>query len=98
MIFIIKGMKYDTEKMELIANVVKWYSFDNALLEALYGREVGRNYYCKIWKSKKGNWILTHELDGKTVGEVIEEDEAKELLMRYAPIEYEKIYGEIQEA
>ncbi len=35
--FIIKGMKYDTEKMKLIANVEKWYKVDNIFSRALYG-------------------------------------------------------------
>lgn len=29
MIFIIKGMKYDTDKMEKVADVKKWYRVDN---------------------------------------------------------------------
>ena len=45
MIFIIKGMKYDTDKMEKVADVKKWYREDNIFSRALYGaQEVGRYY------------------------------------------------------
>lgn len=48
---------------------------------------------------KKGNWLLTHEMDyGKSMGEAVKEEEAKELLMRYATPIYEKIFGELPEA
>ena len=99
MIFIIKGMKYDTEKMKLIANVEKWYKVDNIFSRALYGgREVGRYYKCELWRSKKENWLLTHECDCTVVGETISESEAKKLLLRCAPDEYEELFEEIPEA
>lgn len=48
---------------------------------------------------KKGNWLLTHEMDySKSMGEAITEEEAKELLMRYAMPIYEKMFGELPEA
>ena len=50
-------------------------------------------------ESKKGNWLLTHTEDYATkVGEAITEEEAKSLLMRYAPDDYEKRFEEIPEA
>lgn len=99
MIFIIKGLKYDTEKMKLIADVKKWYSFDNSLLNNFVGKEVGKEYKCHLWRSKKGNWLLTHERDyGEKAGEAIEEEEAKKLLLRYAPSKYEELFEEIPEA
>lgn len=99
MIFIIKGMKYDTDKMEKVADVKKWYRVDNLFAHALYGgQEVGRYYKCELWKSKKGNWLLTHEYDYTVLGEAIGESEAKELLLRYAPDEYEELFEEIPEA
>lgn len=98
MIFIIKGLKYDTVKMKLISTVKKWYSYNNTLLEEMFGREVGRTYVCQLWKSKKGNWLLTHENDYKVVGEAINEREAKELLMKYNPDKYEEVFEEIPEA
>lgn len=90
--FIIQGMKYDTEKMRKIATVKKWYREDTFLNRAMFpGQEVGRTHECELWKSEKGNWLLTHEMDyGKSMGEAIKEEEAKELLMRYATPIYEK--------
>lgn len=99
MIFIIKGMKYDTDKMEKVADVKKWYKEDNLFLRALYGnQEVGRYYKCELRRSKKGNWLLTHECDYTSIGEAISENEAKELLLKYAPDEYEELFEKIPEA
>ena len=94
MIFIIKGMKYDTDKMEKVADVKKWYRVDGIFARALYGNEeVGRDYKCELWRSKKGNWLLTHEYNNKTHGEAISESEAKERLLKYATDEYEELFG-----
>lgn len=98
--FVIKGMKYNTEKMEKVAEVRKWYRVDTFLTRSMYpGKEVGRTYPCELWKSEKGNWLLTHEMDySKSIGEAITEEEAKELLMRYATPIYEEMFGELPEA
>ena len=97
--FVIKGMKYNTEKMEKVAEVKKWYPINSIVLRSLYpGKEVGRTYPCELWKSAKGNWLLTHEEDFSTCGEAIQKEEAKSLLMRYATGIYEKMFGELPEA
>lgn len=98
--FVIKGMKYNTENMEKVAEVRKWYQVDDILNRAMFlGKKVGREFPCKLWKSAKGNWLLTHERDyGTNVGESIQEEEAKDLLMRYATAIYETMYGELPEA
>lgn len=99
MVFIIGGKKYDTDKMEKVADVKKWYRVDNIFSRALYGeKEVGRYYKCELWRSNKGNWLLTHECDYAEVGEAISESEAKGLLLRYAPDKYEELFEEIPEA
>lgn len=89
--FVINGMKYETDNMEMVAEVKKWYKVDTILTRALYpGEEMGREYACQLWKSKKGNWLLTHEEDyGMKYGQAIKEEEAKNLLMRYATGIYE---------
>ena len=81
--FVINGMKYDTDKMERVATVKKWYKNDSALTQIMFpGQEVGRTYSCELWKSEKGNWLLTHEEDFQAkYGEAVGEEEAKELLM-----------------
>lgn len=98
--FVIRGMRYNTEKMQKVATVKKWYREDTFLNRAMFpGQEVGRTHECELWKSPKGNWLLTHEMDySKSMGEAITEEEAKELLMRYATPIYEKIFGELPEA
>ena len=97
--FVTKGMKYNTEKMEKVAEVRNWYRVDTFLTRSMYpGKEVGRTYPCELWKSAKGNWLLTHEEDYSTYGEAIQEEEAKSLLMRHATDIYEKMFGELPEA
>ena len=99
MLFIIKGLKYDTENMEKVASVRKWFRVDNILNGAIFpGQEVGHMFNCELWKSKKGNWLLTHEEDYTNVGQDITEDDAKELLLHSVPGVYETLYGEIEEA
>ena len=82
--FVIGGMKYDTDKMERVAAVKKWYREDNLINRAIFpGQEAGR----------------TREEDfQKKYGEAIEEEEAKALLMRYATETYESMFGELPEA
>ena len=96
--FIINGLKYETDKMEEIATVKKWYRSTNAFVNAICGKDSGQVYICTLWKSKKGKWLLTHEADYTKKGEAIEEDEAKQLLMQYAPDKYEELFEEIPEA
>lgn len=98
--FVIKGMKYNTENMEEVAEVRKWYRVNNFFFSATCpGKEIGREYQCKLWKSEKGNWLLTHEGDYREVfGEAIQEEEAKKLLMNYATAIYETMYEKLPEA
>lgn len=98
--FVINGMKYNTENMEKVAEVKKWYREDNVINRAMFpGREVGRIQTCELWKSAKGNWLLTRPADyGRHYGESIQEEEAKDLLMRCATHVYETMYGELPEA
>ena len=96
--FIIGNKKYDTSKMELIGKVEKWYECKGYLFQQIYGKGIGRKYDCALYRSEKGNWLLTHEAEGGLVGEAISEDEAKRLLMHYDYTAYSKIYGELEEA
>lgn len=100
MIFIINSKKYDTDKMEKIADIKKWYRIESAILSSIFGeKQLGRVYDCELWKSQKGSWLVTHEEDySKRVGEAIEEAEAKKFLMKHAYKKYEELFGEIEEA
>lgn len=58
--FVIQGMKYDTEKMQKVATVKKWYREDTFLNRAMFpGQEVGRTHKCELWKSEKGKRYAT---------------------------------------
>lgn len=97
--FIINGKKYITKNMEEIAVVRKWYEVNDAITRMLCSNQkVGRVYECTLWRSQKGNWLLTSEQNDRNVGQAIEESEAKELLMRYSPDKYEELFEEIPEA
>lgn len=97
--FIINDLKYDTDKMEKIADVKKWYATNNAWIKAIYnGADVGTEYTCELWKSKKGNYLLTHDQDYSHKGEAISEEEAMKLIRQYDLTKFEEMYGEIEEA
>ena len=98
--FIINGLKYETDNMEKVAEVRKWYRVNDLITNLMYpGKELGRVRQCTLWKSRKGNWLLTHEEDYyENYGEAIGEEEAKELLMKYATGKYEEMFGELPEA
>lgn len=99
MIFVINNKKYDTEKMEKISNVEKWYPINNYFLEKLTGKDnLGRDFSCSLFKSKKGNYLLVHETNGVHYGESITEFEVKALLKRYDIKKYEEMFGELEEA
>ena len=103
MIFVINELKYDTDKMELISEKCE-YSWNSTLLGSLikkYGKSV------KLWRSKKGNWLITYKKDFEimcgypipiAVANALHESRAKELLLQYDIEAYEKIFGELEEA
>ena len=97
--FIFDNKVYDTEKMELIAKVTKWYEFRGWFYRRMFGEGTGRMNDCELYRSDKGNYLLVHEDDTSIViGEAIEESEAKNLLMRYAYDKYVELFGELEEA
>lgn len=95
-VFILGGKKYDTDKMEFISDVKKWYK--NEFLSRFAGEELGHTYYCKLYRSKKQNFLLTHEEGSYIHGEAITEEKAKKLLMNFNYKKYEELFGEIEEA
>lgn len=95
-VFIIKNKKYDTDKMEFIAEVKKWYI--NEFLSRVTGEKLGHDYNCKLYRSKKQNFLLTHEESPMIIGEAITEYEAKSLLQKFNYKKYEELFGEIEEA
>lgn len=95
MVFVINELKYDTDKMELISEKCE-YTWNSILITTsitCYAKNV------KLWRSKKGNWLLTYEKEfGITRGVSLPENGAKELLLQYDIDAYEKIFGELEEA
>ena len=95
-VFVIKNKKYDTEKMDYIGKVQKWYK--NELASKVFGGERGSTYYCEMYRSKKGNYLITRQDDFTLYGEAITETEAKSLLIKSDLSKYEELFGEVEEA
>lgn len=96
--FIINDLLYDTDKMEFIADVKKWYECRGFVEKIIFGEGVGKMYDCKLYRSQKGNFLLVSEQDYKIIGEPISEEEAKRLWRKYDYETYAKCYGELEEA
>lgn len=95
MIFVIDNLKYDTDKMKLISDKCEytytWTTLLNTKMSS-YGKDV------KLWKSKKGNWLLTYRTDYVSKGVKLLEEEVKKLLLKYDLQKYEELFGELEEA
>ena len=94
MIFIIDKLKYDTDKMELISEKCEYIytlTLTNTEMRS-YGQDV------KLWKSKKGNWLLTYRAYYVSKGVKLLEEEVKKLLLKYDLEKYELLFGELEEA
>lgn len=85
MIRIINGLKYDTNKMELISR----YTYRSLFMCGKISKRA-----CTIYKSKKGRYL---KIDND-IWIPITEDDAKRLLMSHDATTYEKIFGEVEEA
>lgn len=96
MIFVIDNLKYDTDKMELISDKCEYtYTWTFILTNtkmSSYGKDV------KLWKSKKGRWLLTYHTGCYSEGVKLLEEEVKKLLLRYDLQKYEELFGELKEA
>ncbi len=96
MIFVIDKLKYDTDNMELISEKCEYtYTWVFTLTQTEmrnYGKDV------KLWKSKKGNWLLTYRTDYASKGVKLLEEEVKKLLLEYDLQKYEELFGELEEA
>ena len=96
MIFVIDSLKYDTDKMELISEKCEyfytWVFILTNIEMSSYGKDV------KLWKSKKGNWLLTYYTGSHSKGVKLLEEDAKKLLLKYDLQKYEELFGEIEEA
>ena len=96
MICAINGLKYDTDNMELISEKIE-YLYESNIAQLAGLRYRGKNV--KLYKSKKGNWLLTYEKDSTTTyGKALTEEEAKSYLIRYDLEKYEELFGELEEA
>ena len=94
MIFVIDNLKYNTEKMELISEkceyIYTWkFTLTNIDMSA-HGKDV------KLWKSKKGNWLLTYHTDYCQKGVKLLEEDVKKLLLDYDLSKYEELFGELE--
>ena len=95
MIFVINGLKYDTDKMELISEKCE-HAYTYTML--------GSKFYAyvkdvQLWRSVHGRWLLTYNRGLSTMyAETLSEQEAKNLLKKYNLDKYEELFGELEEA
>ncbi|MGM9936059.1 MAG: hypothetical protein ACI38A_01830 [Candidatus Ornithomonoglobus sp.] len=61
--FIINSKVYDTEKMELVAEVEKVYPVQSLILKSMYGKDIGMRRGCDLYRSAKGNYLLVSKAD-----------------------------------
>lgn len=96
MVFVIDNLKYDTNKMELISKKCEYvYTWVLTLTDTemrSYGKDV------KLWKSKKGNWLLTYSTGCYSKGVKLLEEDVKKLLLKYDLQKYEELFGDLEEA
>lgn len=96
MIFVIDNLKYDTDKMELISEkceyIYTWKLTLSNIEISSHGKDV------KLWKSKKGNWLLTYRTDYASKAVKLFEKDVKKLLLDYDLSKYEELFGELEEA
>lgn len=97
--FVINDKVYDTDKMQLISVVNKRYNFNSLILERLFGNGGSILRECNLYRSTKGNYLLTHRQDYNYIcAEAITEDEAKQLLKSQNYDVYAELFGELEEA
>lgn len=98
MVFVIDNLKYDTDKMELISEKCEYtYKWTFVLTDTEMS---GKAHNVKIWRSKKGNWLVTYTKQGYSdnFANTLPEIEVKSLLLRYDLSKYEELFGELEEA
>lgn len=98
MVFVIDNLKYDTDKMELISEKCEYVYTWTLPLTNTQMRSCGDNV--KLWRSKKGNWLVTYTKQGYSgnFANTLTEIEVKSLLLRYDLSKYEELFGELEEA
>lgn len=96
MIFVIDNLKYDTDKMELISEKCEYFYTWVFMLTDTKMSSPGKDV--KLWKSKKGNWLLTYRTDYVSKGVKLLEEDVKKLLLEYDLQKYEELFGELEEA
>lgn len=97
MIFVFDNLKYDTDKMELISEKCEYtYTWTFVLTDTQMSSIAHK---VKIWRSKKGNWLVTYTKQGYSgnFANTLTEIEVKSLLLRYDLSKYEELFGELEE-
>ena len=88
MIFVKDRLKFDTDKMKFVSykcRVIDPNSLSGGFVD------------CKLYKSKKGNWLGVYESDNTWYSVRMTEDQAIDMLLAYDVGAYERIFGELEE-
>lgn len=92
MVVVIDKLKYDTDKMTLISDKCEYAFVKFAPFSQVYAKDV------KLYKSNKGNWLLTYTVDSKQFALALSVDKCKNMLLRYDIPAYEKEFGKLEDA
>lgn len=97
--FIISNLIYDTEKMDYIGDVKKSFPITSTFLPSSFTNRCFTQKQCRLYRSKKGNFLLTYEGDyGCIFGQAISEEEARQLLTKSNYAAYQQYFGDLEEA
>ena len=94
MIFAIDNLKFDTSKMELVSERCQ-YNYKSTFYNCTVNYK-GKNV--KLFRSKKGNWLLTYETDYEIRGVHLHDNDVRKILIKYDVDKYEQIFGDLEEA
>lgn len=93
MIYIVDGLKFDTDKMERIIAFKEHTETNYVACEIILNTMTD----CTLYKSAKGNWLFTYYRNGIFKKRIVPEQEVKQLLLIHDWETYVKYFGEIEE-
>lgn len=93
MIYIVDGLKFNTDKMERVI-AFKEHTEANCVVCEIILKTIKD---CTLYKSAKGNWLFTYYYNGIFEKRILPEQEVKQLLLMHDWEVYEKYFGEIEE-
>lgn len=86
------------KKKPCTVRIINGKKYDTDKMERVCTVRICDYFNSTLWRSRKGNWLLTEEGGLINHAEALSEEEAKELLAERDYEKYEELFGEIEEA